>query len=273
MAVFYDRATIWVKAGDGGNGMVAFRREKYVPDGGPAGGDGGRGGSVIFKVDSGLRTLLDFRYKRHFKAKPGENGMSKSMYGRGADDLIVKVPAGTIVRNAQTKELIADLVEVDQEVVVAKGGRGGRGNIRFATHKNPAPDIAENGEPGEEFEIELELKVLADVGLVGFPSVGKSTLLSVISSAKPKIADYHFTTLNPQLGMTQAPNGEQFVVADLPGLIEGAHMGVGLGIHFLKHIERTKVLLHVIDMASMEGRNPYEDYQVIMQELGSYHLR
>ena len=273
MAVFYDRATIQVKAGKGGDGMVAFRREKYVPDGGPAGGDGGKGGSVIFKVDSGLRTLLDFRHKRHFKAKPGENGMSKSMYGRGAEDLIVKVPPGTIVRNAETKALIADLVEDGQEVVVAKGGRGGRGNIRFATHKNPAPDIAENGEPGEEFELDLELKVLADVGLVGFPSVGKSTLLSVISSAKPKIADYHFTTLNPQLGMAQSPNGEQFVVADLPGLIEGAHTGVGLGIHFLKHIERTKVLLHVIDMAAMEGRDPFEDYKIIQEELGSYHLR
>ena len=273
MAVFYDRATIQVKAGKGGDGMVAFRREKYVPDGGPAGGDGGKGGSVIFKVDSGLRTLLDFRHKRHFKAKPGENGMSKSRYGRGAQDLIVKVPPGTIVRNAETKALIADLVEDGQEVVVAKGGRGGRGNIRFATHKNPAPDIAENGEPGEEFELDLELKVLADVGLVGFPSVGKSTLLSVISSAKPKIADYHFTTLNPQLGMAQSPNGEQFVVADLPGLIEGAHTGVGLGIHFLKHIERTKVLLHVIDMAAMEGRDPFEDYKIIQEELGSYHLR
>ena len=273
MAVFYDRATIQVKAGKGGDGMVAFRREKYVPDGGPAGGDGGKGGSVIFKVDSGLRTLLDFRHKRDFKAKPGENGMSKSMYGRGAEDLIVKVPPGTIVRNAETKALIADLVEDGQEVVVAKGGRGGRGNIRFATHKNPAPDIAENGEPGEEFELDLELKVLADVGLVGFPSVGKSTLLSVISSAKPKIADYHFTTLNPQLGMAQSPNGEQFVVADLPGLIEGAHTGVGLGIHFLKHIERTKVLLHVIDMAAMEGRDPFEDYKIIQEELGSYHLR
>ena len=273
MAVFYDRATIQVKAGKGGDGMVAFRREKYVPDGGPAGGDGGKGGSVIFKVDSGLRTLLDFRHKRHFKAKPGENGMSKSMYGRGAEDLIVKVPPGTIVRNAETKALIADLVEDGQEVVVAKGGRGGRGNIRFATHKNPAPVIAENGEPGEEFELDLELKVLADVGLVGFPSVGKSTLLSVISSAKPKIADYHFTTLNPQLGMAQSPNGEQFVVADLPGLIEGAHTGVGLGIHFLKHIERTKVLLHVIDMAAMEGRDPFEDYKIIQEELGSYHLR
>ena len=271
--MFIDIAKIELRAGKGGDGMVAFRREKYVPDGGPAGGDGGKGGSVIFKVDSGLRTLLDFRHKRHFKAKPGENGMSKSMYGRGAEDLIVKVPPGTIVRNAETKALIADLVEDGQEVVVAKGGRGGRGNIRFATHKNPAPDIAENGEPGEEFELDLELKVLADVGLVGFPSVGKSTLLSVISSAKPKIADYHFTTLNPQLGMAQSPNGEQFVVADLPGLIEGAHTGVGLGIHFLKHIERTKVLLHVIDMAAMEGRDPFEDYKIIQEELGSYHLR
>ncbi len=273
MAVFFDQAKVVVKAGNGGNGMVAFRREKYVPDGGPAGGDGGRGGSVIFRVDEGLRTLLDFRYNRHFKAKNGENGMSKSMYGRGAEDLIVKVPAGTVIRNAITKEFIADMVDAGEEVVVAKGGRGGRGNIRFATHKNPAPDIAENGEPGQELELELELKVLADVGLVGFPSVGKSTLLSVISSAKPKIADYHFTTLVPQLGMTQAPNGQQFVVADLPGLIEGAHTGIGLGIHFLKHIERTKVLLHVIDMAAMEGRDPFDDFKVIMDELASYHLR
>ena len=273
MAVFFDQAKIIVKAGNGGNGMVAFRREKYVPDGGPAGGDGGKGGSVIFKVDEGLRTLLDFRFNRHFRAKPGENGMSKSMYGRGAEDLYVKVPAGTIIRNAETKEFIADLVEPGQEFVVAKGGRGGRGNIRFATHKNPAPDVAENGEPGEEFELELELKVLADVGLVGFPSVGKSTILSVISSAKPKIGEYHFTTLTPQLGMTQAPNGEQFVVADLPGIIQGAHEGVGLGIHFLKHIERTKVILHVIDMAAMEGRDPYEDFVTIQNELGSYHLR
>ncbi|MCQ9209011.1 GTPase ObgE [Granulicatella seriolae] len=273
MAVFFDQAKVVVKAGNGGNGMVAFRREKYVPDGGPAGGDGGRGGSVIFRVDEGLRTLLDFRYNRHFKAKNGENGMSKSMYGRGAEDLIVKVPAGTVIRNAITKEFIADMVDAGEEVVVAKGGRGGRGNIRFATHKNPAPDIAENGEPGQELELELELKVLADVGLVGFPSVGKSTLLSVISSAKPKIADYHFTTLVPQLGMTQAPNGQQFVVADLPGLIEGAHTGIGLGIHFLKHIERTKVLLHVIDMATMEGRDPFDDFKVIMDELASYHLR
>ena len=273
MAVFFDHAKITVKAGKGGDGMVAFRREKYVPDGGPAGGDGGKGGSVIFRVDSGLRTLLDFRYNRMFKAKNGENGMSKSMYGRGAEDLIVKVPPGTVVRYAENQQFIVDLTEVGQEYVIAKGGRGGRGNIRFATHKNPAPDIAENGEPGEEFELELELKVLADVGLVGFPSVGKSTILSVISSAKPKIADYHFTTLTPQLGMAKSPNGEQFVVADLPGLIEGAHTGVGLGIHFLKHIERTKVLLHVIDMAAMEGRDPFEDYQTIQEELGSYHLR
>lgn len=273
MAVFFDRAKIIVKAGKGGDGMVAFRREKYVPDGGPAGGDGGKGGSVIFRVDSGLRTLLDFRHHRIFKAKNGENGMSKSMYGKGAEDLYVKVPPGTLVRHAQTGLLVADMTEPGQECVVAKGGRGGRGNIRFATHKNPAPDIAENGEPGEEWELELELKVLADVGLVGFPSVGKSTILSVVSSAKPKIADYHFTTLVPQLGMAQAPNGDQFVVADLPGLIEGAHTGVGLGIHFLRHIERTKVLWHVIDMASMEGRDPFEDFCIIQEELKSYHLR
>ncbi len=273
MAVFYDRATIQVKAGKGGDGMVAFRREKYVPDGGPAGGDGGKGGSVIFKVDSGLRTLLDFRHKRHFKAKPGENGMSKSMYGRGAEDLIVKVPPGTIVRNAETKALIADLVEDGQEVVVAKGGRGGRGNIRFATHKNPAPDIAENGEPGEEFELDLELKVLADVGLVGFPSVGKSTLLSVISSAKPKIANYHFTTLKPNLGVVKAEGINSFVMADIPGIIEGAAEGVGLGIQFLRHIERTRLLIHVVDISGVEGREPFEDFVKINEELKKYSVK
>ena len=273
MSMFLDTAKIKVKAGNGGDGMVAFRREKYVPNGGPWGGDGGRGGNVIFIVDEGLRTLMDFRYNRHFKAQSGEKGMTKGMHGRGAEDLYVRVPQGTTVRDAETGKVITDLVENGQEYIVAHGGRGGRGNIRFATPKNPAPEISENGEPGQERELELELKVLADVGLVGFPSVGKSTLLSVISSAKPKIADYHFTTLNPQLGMAQSPNGEQFVVADLPGLIEGAHTGVGLGIHFLKHIERTKVLLHVIDMAAMEGRDPFEDYKIIQEELGSYHLR
>lgn len=274
MSMFLDYAKVTVKAGKGGDGMVAFRREKYVPDGGPAGGDGGNGGSVIFKVDEGLRTLMDFRYNRLFKGKNGENGMSKSMFGKGAKDTYVSVPPGTIVRNAQTNALIADMTEKNQEVVIAKGGRGGRGNKRFATHKNPAPEVAENGEPGEELDVLLELKVLADVGLVGFPSVGKSTLLSVVSSAKPKIADYHFTTLTPNLGMVPIPHtSEQFVMADLPGLIEGASQGVGLGIQFLKHIERTRVILHVIDMAATEGRDPYEDFVKINHELASYQLR
>lgn len=274
MSMFLDYAKVTVKAGKGGDGMVAFRREKYVPDGGPAGGDGGQGGSIIFKVDPGLRTLMDFRYNRIFKGKNGENGMSKSMFGRGAKDTYVNVPPGTIVKNAQTNQVIADMTENGQEVVVAKGGRGGRGNKRFATHKNPAPEVAENGEPGEEFDLLLELKVLADVGLVGFPSVGKSTLLSVVSSAKPKIAAYHFTTIVPNLGMVQVPHSaEQFVMADLPGLIEGASQGVGLGIQFLKHIERTRVLLHVIDMAGSEGRDPFEDYEKINHELSTYQLR
>lgn len=273
MSTFLDRAKVQVSAGKGGDGMVAFRREKYVPDGGPAGGDGGKGGDVIFQVDEGLHTLIDFRYKRHFKAKNGENGKSKSMYGANAPDLTVKVPGGTIIKNESTGQVIADLIEHGQSVVVAKGGRGGRGNIRFATHKNPAPSIAENGEPGEEYEISLELKVLADVGLIGFPSVGKSTLLSIISNAKPKIADYQFTTLEPNLGVVKLDYGEEFVVADMPGLIEGASQGVGLGINFLRHIERTKVLLHVIDMAATHGRDPFEDYTVIMNELKSYHER
>lgn len=272
--MFLDYAKVTVKAGKGGDGMVAFRREKYVPDGGPAGGDGGHGGSIIFKVDSGLRTLMDFRYNRLFKGKNGENGMSKSMFGRGAKDTYVSVPPGTIIKNAHTNQVIADMTENDQEIVVAKGGRGGRGNKRFATHKNPAPEVAENGEPGEEFDLLLELKVLADVGLVGFPSVGKSTLLSVVSSAKPKIAAYHFTTIVPNLGMVQVPHSsDQFVMADLPGLIEGASQGVGLGIQFLKHIERTRVLLHVIDMAGSEGRDPFEDYEKINHELATYQLR
>lgn len=274
MSTFLDYAKVKLIAGKGGDGMVAFRREKYVPDGGPAGGDGGNGGSIIFKVDSGLRTLLDFRYKKIFKGNNGENGMSKSMYGRGAKDTYVLVPPGTIVRNAETNELIVDMTEFGQEAVIAKGGRGGRGNKKFATHKNPAPEVAENGEPGEEIDVLLELKVLADVGLVGFPSVGKSTLLSVVSSARPKIAAYHFTTLVPNLGMVQVPHtSEQFVMADLPGLIEGASSGVGLGIQFLKHIERTRVILHVIDMAATDGRDPFDDFEKINYELQQYELR
>lgn len=273
MSSFLDHAKVNVKAGNGGDGMVAFRREKYVPDGGPAGGDGGKGGSVIFQVDEGLRTLMDFRYNRHFKADPGQNGMSKSKFGANAEDYIVKVPPGTIVRNATTQQLVADLVDHGQSVVVAKGGRGGRGNNRFATHKNPAPSIAENGEPGEEFELDLELKVLADVGLIGYPSVGKSTLLSVISNAKPKVADYQFTTLVPNLGVVSLGIGQEFVVADMPGLIEGASEGVGLGHNFLRHIERTKVLLHIIDISATHGREPFQDFVDIMKELANYNER
>lgn len=273
MSMFLDHAQINVKAGNGGDGMVAFRREKYVPDGGPAGGDGGKGGSIIFEVDPGLRTLLDFRYNRHFRGIPGEHGMSKSKYGKSAKDTYVKVPPGTIVRNAETNELMGDLTEIGQQLVVAKGGRGGRGNIKFASPRNPAPEIAENGEPGEEFVLNLELKVIADVGLVGFPSVGKSTILSVVSKAKPKIAAYHFTTIVPNLGMVQAPSGGQFAMADLPGLIEGASQGVGLGIQFLRHIERTRVILHVIDMGATEGRDPFDDYEKINAELENYELK
>ncbi|MDE7481378.1 GTPase ObgE, partial [Streptococcus agalactiae] len=272
-SMFLDTAKISVKAGRGGDGMVAFRREKYVPNGGPWGGDGGKGGSVIFKVNEGLRTLMDFRYNRNFKAKAGEKGMTKGMHGRGAEDLIVSLPPGTTVRDATTGKVITDLVEHDQEFVVARGGRGGRGNIRFATPRNPAPEIAENGEPGEERELQLELKILADVGLVGFPSVGKSTLLSVVSAAKPKIGAYHFTTIVPNLGMVRTKSGDSFAMADLPGLIEGASQGVGLGTQFLRHIERTRVILHVIDMSASEGRDPYDDYVSINNELETYNLR
>ncbi|MDD6172134.1 MAG: GTPase ObgE [Ligilactobacillus ruminis] len=268
--MFVDKVKIQVKAGKGGDGAVAFRREKYVPNGGPAGGDGGKGGSVVLKVDEGLRTLMDFRFHRIFKAKPGQNGMIKGMYGRGANDLYIDVPQGTTVTDAETGEILGDLIDAGQELVVAKGGRGGRGNIHFASAKNPAPEIAENGEPGVERTIQLELKVLADVGLVGFPSVGKSTLLSVVTSAKPKIADYHFTTLVPNLGMVRLDDGRDFVMADLPGLIEGASQGVGLGIQFLRHVERTRVILHLIDMSGVEGRDPFDDYKKINAELATY---
>lgn len=271
--MFVDHVKIYIKGGDGGDGMVAFRREKYVPNGGPAGGDGGRGGNVIFEVEEGLRTLMDFRFKRHFKADRGEHGATKGMHGRGADDMIVKVPPGTVIINEETGDILADLVEHGQQKTIAKGGRGGRGNIRFATPQNPAPELSEKGEPGQELNVILELKVLADVGLVGFPSVGKSTLLSVVSAAKPKIGSYHFTTIVPNLGMVDMENNKSFVMADLPGLIEGASEGVGLGHQFLKHIERTRVIVHVIDMSGMEGRDPYEDYLTINEELKNYNLR
>ncbi|MBP1930420.1 GTPase ObgE [Ammoniphilus resinae] len=271
--MFVDVTKIYVKGGNGGDGMVAFRREKYVDKGGPAGGDGGRGGNVIFVVEEGLRTLVDFKYQKHFKAKKGENGRTKSQHGAGAEDLIVKVPPGTLVYDDDTNQLIADLVEQGQQAIIAKGGRGGRGNIRFSTPVNPAPQISENGEPGQERYIRLELKVLADVGLVGFPSVGKSTLLSIVSAAQPKIADYHFTTITPNLGVVDVGDGRSFVMADLPGLIEGAHEGVGLGHQFLRHVERTRVIIHVIDMAGSEGRDPYEDYLQINKELRLYNQK
>lgn len=271
--MFVDKAKIYVKGGDGGDGLVAFRREKYVPEGGPAGGDGGDGGDVIFRVDEGLRTLMDFRYQKHFKADRGEKGRNKSQHGANADDMIVRVPPGTVVIDDDTQEILADLTRHGQQVIVAKGGRGGRGNIRFATPNNPAPEIAENGEEGDERWVVLELKVMADVGLVGFPSVGKSTLLSVVSAAQPKIGAYHFTTLTPNLGVVDVGDGRSFVMADLPGLIEGAHEGVGLGHEFLRHVERTRVIVHIVDMAATDGRDPFDDWQKINEELKLYNSK
>lgn len=265
--MFIDQANIYIKAGDGGDGIVAFRREKYVPDGGPAGGDGGKGGDVVFQVDEGLHTLMDFRYNRHFKAEKGENGMSKGKHGRAAEDLVVPVPPGTVIKNEDTDQVIADLTEDGQKIVVAHGGRGGRGNSRFASARNPAPNISENGEPGDDFNLILELKLLADVGLVGFPSAGKSTFLSAVTAAKPKIAAYPFTTITPNIGVVALEDGRSFVIGDMPGIIEGAAEGVGLGLQFLRHIERTKVLLHILDMSGLEGRDPFEDYQTIQEEL------
>ncbi|WP_251520121.1 MULTISPECIES: GTPase ObgE [Staphylococcus] len=271
--MFVDQVKISLKAGDGGNGITAYRREKYVPFGGPAGGDGGDGADVVFEVDEGLSTLLDFRYQTHFKAKRGEGGQSSNMHGKNAEDLVLKVPPGTIIKSLETEEVLADLVEHGQRAVVAKGGRGGRGNSRFASPRNPAPDFSENGEPGEEIDVTLELKLLADVGLVGFPSVGKSTLLSIVSKAKPKIGAYHFTTIKPNLGVVSTKDNRSFVMADLPGLIEGASDGVGLGHQFLRHVERTKVIVHMIDMSGSEGRDPFEDYKVIKEELKAYEQR
>lgn len=270
---FIDRVKIYVQAGTGGNGAVAFRREAHVPKGGPSGGDGGRGGSVIFVATNSLSTLLDLRYYREYKAQNGEKGHAKKMHGADADDLVIRVPVGTCVYDDDAGNIIADLTKDGQRAVIAKGGRGGRGNARFASSRNPAPKICENGEPGEKFNLRVELKLLADVGLVGFPSVGKSTLLSVVSKARPQIADYHFTTIVPNLGVVQVKDGRSFVMADLPGLIEGASQGKGLGHQFLRHIERCRVIVHIIDMSGSEGRDPYEDYVTINKELGEYEYR
>ncbi len=265
--MFYDQARIYVKGGDGGSGAVAFRREKYVPEGGPSGGDGGRGGNVILSGDEGLWTLADFRYQRHYKADRGEHGQGKNMHGKGAEDLRVRVPVGTVIKDSETGEILADIVHHGQVAVVARGGRGGRGNARFMSNANKAPTTSEKGEPGEERWLNLELKVLADVGLVGFPNVGKSTLISQVSAARPKIADYHFTTLTPNLGVVELEDGFSFVMADIPGLIEGAHTGAGLGHEFLRHTERTRLLIHVLDISGSEERDPLEDYRVIQREL------
>lgn len=268
--MFYDYAKVNVKAGDGGNGIVAFRREKYVPKGGPAGGDGGKGGSIILRADEGLRTLIDFRYQTHYKGKRGDHGSGAKQHGRSADDIVLRVPVGTVVRDADTKKLLGDLRHHGQEIVVAQGGRGGRGNARFVSSTHRAPAFAENGEKGEERWITLELKLLADVGLVGFPNVGKSTIISRVSAAKPKIANYHFTTLEPNLGMVRVDAGRSFVIADVPGLVEGAAEGAGLGHRFLRHVERTRVLVHVVDLSGSEGRDPLEDLVVIRGELERY---
>lgn len=271
--MFVDEVELDVIAGDGGNGCMAFRREKYVEMGGPFGGNGGHGSDIVFAVDEGLNTLLDLRYKKFIRGNNGENGMGKGMHGKNAVDVIVRVPLGTVITDCDTGLVIADLVNKDDRVVVVHGGRGGRGNIALATRSNPAPSISENGEPGEEKRIRLELKLLADVGLVGMPSVGKSTLISRISAARPKIAAYHFTTLKPNLGVVGASYGRSFVVADLPGLIEGASLGEGLGDRFLRHIERTRVIAHVVDMSGFEGRDPYQDFCIINKELESFNSK
>ncbi|MEM4658709.1 MAG: GTPase ObgE, partial [Candidatus Methanosuratincola sp.] len=267
---FIDEAKIYVKAGRGGNGCVSFRRERFVPRGGPDGGDGGKGGDIVIEARSNMTSLLDFRYKQHYRAKSGEHGRGKKQHGKGAPPLIIPVPVGTVIKDAATGKVIADLTRHGQRVTVARGGKGGKGNARFATPTNQAPRYAERGEDGEEKTLHLELKLLADVGIVGFPNAGKSTLISRISAATPKIADYPFTTLVPNLGVVRYGDGKTFVVADIPGLIKGAHEGAGLGIAFLKHIERTRVLIHLLDLSPYTGRDPIEDYKTMNEELAAY---
>lgn len=271
--MFVDEVEIEVIAGDGGNGMVAFRREKYVPHGGPSGGDGGRGGSVVLKADPNLSTLLDFRFQRHYRAERGGHGGSKNMFGKDGADLVLRAPVGTTAIDVDTGEIVADLVQPHQTVVVAHGGRGGRGNAHFATSVHQAPKFAEKGEPGERRRLKLELKLLADVGLLGYPNVGKSTLIAAVSAARPKIADYPFTTLVPHLGVVRVDTFQSFVMADLPGLIEGASQGAGLGHQFLRHVSRSRILLHLLDVSGLTGRDPLHDFDVINRELALYDAR
>lgn len=268
--MFTDYAKIIIKSGNGGDGAITFRREKYVAAGGPDGGDGGRGGSVYFRVDPNANTLIDFRYSKKFKAQNGENGSGGNKYGKSGEDLYIDVPLGTIIKDAETGKVVADLSKENQVELVLNGGRGGKGNSHFATATRQVPRFAQAGEDGEEKEVILELKLLADVGLLGFPNVGKSTFLSVVTDAKPKIANYHFTTIEPNLGVVKTKNGDSFVIADIPGIIEGASEGVGLGIQFLRHVERTRLLLHVIDVSGVEGRDPVEDFYTINEELKKY---
>ncbi|GAA0177337.1 GTPase ObgE [Clostridium sediminicola] len=271
--MFLDKAKIFVKSGDGGHGCIAFRREKFVSRGGPEGGDGGKGGSVILVADKQLTTLLDFKYKRKFVAERGVDGGRSKCSGKKGEDLIIKVPAGTVVKDYETKKVMVDLAHDGDEFVISKGGRGGRGNQHFATPTRQAPEFAEPGMPGEEREIFLELKLLADVGLLGFPNVGKSTLISTVSKAKPKIANYHFTTLKPNLGVVKVEGAPAFVMADIPGIIEGASEGIGLGLEFLRHIERTRLLIHIVDISGVEGRDAIEDFKKINQELYNYNIK
>ena len=268
--MFIDRARVYVKGGDGGNGMSSFRREKYVPNGGPSGGDGGKGADVILVADKNVNTLMDFRYKRMFRAEAGENGMSANKHGRGRDPLYIKVPMGTMVKDEESGKVYCDLTQDGQEFLIAKGGRGGRGNARFQTAANRAPTFSEMGEPGEEHWLQLELKVLADVGLLGYPSVGKSSIIRKVSAARPDVAAYHFTTLTPVLGVVSLPGDRNFVMADIPGLIDGAAEGVGLGHNFLRHVERSNILLHILDVSGMEGRDPKDDFDAINRELAKY---
>ena len=270
--MFTDKAKIMIKAGNGGKGSMHLRHVKYQPNGGPDGGDGGKGGNVIFRVDSGMTTLMDFKYKRKYLAQNGDDGAGKRQKGKTGEDIIIKVPQGTIVRDAESNRIIADLSVPDKDVVIARGGNGGWGNSHFATAVRQTPNFAKNGQPGEERDIVLELKLLADVGLVGFPNVGKSTILSRTTKADPKIANYHFTTLEPNLGVVEEDGGISFVLADIPGIIEGASEGVGLGHDFLRHIERTRLLIHVVDVSGIEGRNPIEDFDIINEELSKYNM-